>query len=208
MDGQAPTTPTPQAGDQPGQQQPDANVAQAAPVANAADTDKLIRQLRQENAERRVREKELADKLKIIEDAKLSEAEKQAKHLKELEAGASDAQARAGELELRLNVERKARKLGIVDEEAAFALMDKTKVVYGDDGRLDAASVETALAGLLQERKWLKGREIPEIPVVSPTNAQKPEARGVLTLKDVEGMTSEQINDRWEEVQQALRSGR
>jgi len=206
MADQASTETTPQAGDNTGAQQPEQASAQVAPAANAAETDKIIQSLRKENAERRVREKELADKLKGFEDARLSEDEKRAKRIKELEEAEGKAANRANELELRLAVERTARRIGIVDEEAAFSLMDKSKISY-EGGRLDVSSVEAELKALLAARSWLKAKTMPETPVVPATNPSK-QSPNTLSIADIRAMSQVEINARWDEVQKVLGNGK
>lgn len=202
MADQASTETTPQAGEQNGGQQPEQASAQAAPATNVADADKIITSLRKENAERRVREKELAEKLKVYEDAKLSNDEKLANRIKDLEASGKTAIDRANELELRLAVERAARKTGIVDEDAAYSLMNKDNLSYVD-GHLDTASVEAELSALVGARPWLKAKAAPDTPVIPATNPQK-QLPGLLTRADIERMRPEEVNARWDEVQRAL----
>lgn len=204
MEGQASTNSAPVTGDQTGTQQPDAKDAQGASVVNAAETD-LIKSLRSENAARRIKEKELSEKLKAFEDAKLSDDEKRANRIKELEESNTAATGRAKELELRLAVERAARRLGIVDEEAAYALMDKSHIVY-EDGALSAQSVDNELKALLATRTWLKAKTAPDTPVAPPTNPQRQPANA-LSPADIRAMSSEEINTRWDEVQKVLQKG-
>lgn len=204
MEGQASTNSAPVTGDQTGTQQPDAKDAQGASVVNAAETD-LIKSLRSENAARRIKEKELSEKLKAFEDAKLSDDEKRANRIKELEESNTAATGKAKELELRLVVERAARRLGIVDEDAAFALMDRSHIVY-EDGALSTQSVDNELKALLATRTWLKAPTAPNTPAVPPTNPQR-QPVNTLTAADIKSMTQAEINARWDEVQRALQNG-
>lgn len=105
-----------------------------------------VKGLRKEAASHRTRVRELEAKLKEHEDAKLSETEKLQKRVAELEA---QAQAH-GEERLRYEVMLAAEKLGIVDSDAAYRLLDRDSL---EDGK-----VEEALRKLAAAKPYLVSR--------------------------------------------------
>jgi hypothetical protein len=174
----------------------------------ANEADKTIRALRDENAKRRIREKELEEKLQKIEESQKTESQKQAERVKALEAFESTAKPEIQSLKLRLNVERTARQLGIVDEEAAFRLMDTKAITYGDDGEPNADTVKAALDALTTARPWLKGSQTPPPPPTTPpTRTTNPSNGGTvkLTPEVIAKMSPDEVNARWDEVQAFLR---
>ena len=112
------------------------------------------------------------------------------------------AEERARMLELRLAVERSARRAGVVDEDAAFQLLDRSRVEWDETGA--PANVETLLEELLRRKPWLRQpREVPA-PAVNLTNPAR-EAPRRLTREAIRRMTPEEINANWEAIEAALR---
>lgn len=97
--------------------------------------------------------KKAAGRLKEIEDANLSEIEKAKKASADAEARAQAAEARAREITTRLEVERQARRLNIVDEDAAYRLLEAGAITYGDGGQ--PTNVEELLKELVKARPYL-----------------------------------------------------
>jgi hypothetical protein len=117
--------------------------------------------------------------------------------LEETEHRARTAEERARSLEVRLEVERFARRAGIVDEDAAFRLLDTGRVEYDATGK--PTNVETLVRELAEARPWLvEGR------AGSPMNPPRDDFR-TLTVEAIRRMTPEQINANWEAIQAVLR---
>ncbi len=155
--------------------------APAAPQAGTQVTDveqlqKLLNAANAEAAKHRT-------KLKEIDDAGKSEAQK----LKEANE-ALTAQTRL------LQVQLTAQKLGIVDPEAAAALLP---------ANTPSDQIETQLALMLAARPWLKGTAAPvNTPGVNP-----PKTPGSgLTIEQIRLMSADEINSRWAEVEAVMKT--
>ncbi|MCC6727894.1 MAG: hypothetical protein IT208_00985 [Chthonomonadales bacterium] len=106
------------------------------------------------------------------------------------------------ELLTRLEVERHARRLGLVDEEAAWRLLDAAAVERDAAGR--PTNVEALLREMARARPWLAAAEPPGGGVSAANPAG---GRGVrLSRDEIRRMTPEQINANWAAVQAALQS--
>lgn len=214
MEGQEPTTPSPQAGDPTGNEQPATSAPQAGASVN--DSERFQRELEESRRQTAGYRKTLRDteaKLKQIEDAQLSDGEKAKKELDELRGYKSSTSEAVKSLNLQMAVERTARRLGVVDEEAAFALMDKSKIEYGEDGKPNGDTVQQSIESLLAAKPWLKpaptpAPAAPNSPSLTPANPGKTPITGTLTSEDIKKMSQSEINARWAEVSLALQSGR
>ncbi len=148
-DGQVPET-TASAGNETG----------AAPSGSSGSEKfdaEYVRQLREEAAKHRTEKAAAQAELKKLQDAQLSDAERQSKRLAELEAQSQRFDADKRDLQARLTVEREARKLGVIDEDAAYRLLDSSKLKFDDDGRPTNAG--DLLKELVRERPYLSGQE-------------------------------------------------
>lgn len=95
-----------------------------------------------------------AAKLDEIEKANLSEAEKLKAELEAAKAEGTERLTKAEQRLLKAEVKAQAAELGIVDAEAALALMDKSEVKIGEDD--EVSGVKEALGRLLEAKPWLK----------------------------------------------------
>jgi len=174
----APATPPAQAAGN-----PPAAPAPAAPAPQAGtqltDVSELQKALNAANAEA-ARHR---TKLKEIEDAGKTEAQK----LKESNETLS-AQNRLFQVQLT------AQKLGIVDPEAAAKLLPADT---------PADQIENQLTLMLAARPWLKGTIAP--PNTPPGNPPKTPGSG-LTIEQIKLMSADEINARWTEVEAALKA--
>lgn len=172
----APVTPPAQAAGDPAQP---ATPATPAPQVGTQVTDveqlqKLLNAANAEAADKRA-------KLKAIEDANKTEAQK----LKE----AHDALAVQNRT---LLVQVKAQQLGIVDPEAAAALLP---------ANTPAEQIEAQLTLMLAARPWLKGQPTP----LQDTSAGNPPKTGSgLTIEQIKKMTPDEITARQAEVDAVL----
>lgn len=143
-----------------------------------SELDRMKRELaatRQEAAGYRV-------KLKEYEQASMTELQRAQAQAKEAQDKLSAHEARVREMSLRIEIERAARKLGIVDEDAAARLIDSSAITLGADGKV--SGVDAALDALVKSRPWL----------VSGTQA--PNAGSVANpQRTATAFTREQLND-------------
>lgn len=176
---------------------------------------KLLGDLRKEAGNYRTSAKKAEDDLKKLTDANKTDAEKQADRLKELEKAQEAHQSERRELLTRMEIERLARKLNIVDEEAAYRLMDLAGVEY-DQQSGKPTNVEKLLQELAKARPYLVAQQgTDKGSGGSGTGAQGGSAanggtgRGAtLTIDQIKGMTRDQINANWDAVQKALAGGK
>jgi hypothetical protein len=122
-------------------------------------------------------------KLKTIEDANKTEAQK----LKE----SHDLLTAQNRL---LSVQVTAQKLGIVDPEAAAALLP---------ANTPADQIEAQLTLMLVQRPWLKGQAV--LPNTPPGNPPKTPGSG-LTMEQIKTMSTDEINARWAEVEAVMKT--
>lgn len=175
---------------------------QAAEEQERFDTE-YVRRLRAEAAEYRRKLRELESKVKADEEAKMTEHERLQKRLAELERKEIEyqqfLQARTLEYEVKLH----AAKLGIVDPDAAYRLIDISQVEFGEDGK--PTNIERVLKDLVVRKPYLAGIGSGS---VSPTNP----AQGRISGQQV--FTRSQLRDpkffaaNRDAIMQAMREGR
>jgi hypothetical protein len=137
--------------------------------------------------------------------SRVEETERAEKERDEARKASELAQESLKQAHLRMEVERQARKLNIVDEDAAFQLLDKAQIVFDNEGK--PINVGRLLEDMARQRAWLVGAD----QKVSGGGTSNP-ARGgrgaALALEDVRKMTPEQINERWGEVRQVMKGSK
>lgn len=133
---------------------------------------------------------ELAAKLKSIEDASLTEAEKLKKAADEASGKVTAAEARLRETLTRLEIERAARRLSIVDEDAAYRLLDQGKIEYDSNGA--PTNVGSLLDALVKAKPYLVGSGDGGSGGGS-SNPGRGRGAGDLTRADLAKMTPSQI---------------
>lgn len=141
------------AGAQPGQE----------PAAEQFDAE-YVRKLRAEAAEYRKRLRELEQKAQEQENAKLSETERLQKRLAELEREQAAYQRERQERTLKYETMLAASRLGIVDPDAAYKLLDLAGIEFDEDGT--PRNIEAALKELLKAKPYL----VAQSSGGSPTN--------------------------------------
>lgn len=99
--------------------------------------------------------KKLQSALKAYEDKDKSEVEKLTGEAKTATEQLTAAQTRAQDLAVQLFVERAARKLGFIDEDDAYRLIDRKAIEFDDDGDLDTDQVESLLKDLAKAKPHL-----------------------------------------------------
>jgi len=135
------------------------------PAAEQFDAE-YVRKLRAEAADYRKRLRELEQTVKQHEEAKLSETERLQKRLAELEREQAAYQRERQERTLKYETMLAASKLGIVDPEAAYKLLDLTRIEFDEDGT--PRNIEAALKELLKAKPYLAAQ--PAAISGSPTN--------------------------------------
>lgn len=131
----------------------------------------------------------VADKL---ENDKLTEREKLEQQLAAAQRQAIDTDARIAAVAIRAEVRLRATQKGVVDPDAAYALIDRTGILYEDD---NVKGVDAALDALIASKPYLKG-SLPIAPNLNPGGNPGP---APVKLTDAErttarrfGMTDEQ----------------
>lgn len=141
-------------------------------------SEDYVKDLRTEAAKYRTKAKELEGKLQTLPGeitAKVLAAlglepdpdKNFEKQLAEAQAKAQEAEKRANERLVRAEVISLATDMGLVDADAALALMDRTDVTVKDDGTVSGA--KEALEALVAAKPWLKKAEAKQ-PVGGGTN--------------------------------------
>jgi hypothetical protein len=119
-----------------------------------------IAKLREIERQARVQARELAD-LKTAkqaeDDAKLSEQERLSRRVADLEGERAAWKAERRELLIRQAVERQARKLRLVDEDAAYRLMDLDALEFDESGL--PTNVDAVLKALAKAKPYLVAPE-------------------------------------------------
>ncbi len=174
--------------------------------AQAAEEERFdteyVRKLRAEAADYRKRLRELEGKVKAEEEAKMTEQERLQKRLAELERQSTEYQQTIQTRTLEYEVKLHAARLGVVDPEAAYRLLDMKQVEFDEDGK--PANIEKALRALIAAKPYLAGGG----GQISPTNP----AQGRVSGQQV--FTRSQLRDpqffaaNREAIMQAMREGR
>lgn len=129
-----------------------------------------VKLLRAEAAKHRKEAADTAARLKALEDAALSETEKRDKRLSELETQQADWQRERQELITRQEVNAASIRLKIVDPDAAYALLDHSKIV-SENGK--PTNIDELLTALVKAKPYL----LP--PAASSGNHANPASSGV-----------------------------
>lgn len=174
--------------------------------AQAAEEERFdaeyVRKLRAEAAEHRKRLRELEGKVKADEEAKMTEQEKLQKRLAELERKETEYQQALQARTLEYEVKLHAARLGVVDPEAAYRLLDLKQIEFDEDGK--PVNLEKVMKDLIAKKTYLVGQQ----SAVSPTNP----AQGRVSGQQV--FTRSQLRDpkffaaNRDAIMQAMREGR
>ncbi len=115
-----------------------------------------VKRLRSEAADYRKKLRELEQVVKQHETEKLSETEKLQQRLAELEREQATYQTERQERTVRYEVLLAANKLGVIDPDAAYKLLDTAAIEFDEDGR--PKNIEQALRALITARPYLAGQ--------------------------------------------------
>lgn len=129
-------------------------------------------------------------------EAELSETQKLQAKVAELEKLAETQKRERQETMTRFMVEAAAGKLGVVDTEAAFKLLEPEALTYNEAG--EPTNVEQVVKDLIARKPFLAAAG-------STSAANPPSGRATaLTLDEIKRMSPDEINRRWDEVQVIL----
>jgi small-conductance mechanosensitive channel len=174
---------------------------QAVEEQERFDTE-YVRKLRAEAADYRKRLRELESKVKAEEEAKMTEQERLQKRLAELERKETEYQMTLQARTLEYEVKMHATRLGVVDPDAAYRLLDLKQIEFDDDGK--PLNIEKVLKELVAKKSYL----VSSNSSPSPTNP----AQGRVSGQQV--FTRSQLRDpkffaaNREAILQAMREGR
>lgn len=175
------------------------------PLAQQAEekVDPIVSRLKAEAAEYRRKLRELEAKVKADEDAKLSETERLQRRLAELEREQALWQRERQERTLKYETMLAASRLGIVDPEAAYRLLDLSKLEFDEDGQ--PKNLEQALRDLVKAKPYLAGQQT--VTAGSPTNPATGQQRaGTFTTSQLSDYRFWQQHR--EEILRAMAEGR
>lgn len=115
-----------------------------------------VRALRKEAAQYRTRLKALEDAQRAADDAKLSDQEKLQKRLAELERAAAEASSNLQKRVVEYEVKLAASRLGIVDPDAAWRLIDASSLEFDESGK--PKNLDRVLSDLLKAKPYLSAQ--------------------------------------------------
>jgi hypothetical protein len=153
------------------------STTQVEMTGDTEDTKAIAEALKEARADAikwRSRLREMEAQQQAAQDAELSESERQAKRLADMERALEQQQQHTRSLALESAVAMRANALGIVDAEVAVALLDRDALDYDDSGRPDADSLDMALKRLIKAKPYLKTAQAPS----SPANPARSEPVG------------------------------
>ncbi len=146
------------------------------------------------------------EKLRAAEEAaakaKLTDEERRTAELKAAQDGLNETQRQLQAARLETAVERTAQRLGIVDGDAAYRLLDSSAVEFDDSGK--PTNVQALLEGLLESRPWLKGGAGQPTTTGGSASAPARSREGGLTVEAIRKMSRTEIMQRMDEVTAAL----
>lgn len=141
------------------------------------DAEKLLAQ---------VREKQEAEKSELQKAMEMADAkDKQLQALME----------RQKELVVQSGVTTIANRLGIIDPDAAYRLLDKSAIEYDENGQ--AKNIEPLLVSMLKDRPYLTGKG---------ASAMNPGRTRKFSREEIERMTPAEINKNWDAIQEYLKA--
>lgn len=164
--------------------------------AGQPDAENIIKSLRSENAKHRTELKDVKAQLEQFKLAQMSETEKAAARLQQLEAENAKLLTDRRNNALTSAITTAAARLGVKHVDAALKLIDTSALDIADDGKVSGA--DAAMRDLVKQYPGLFGA-----PVDNPGNPDTGR-RGGLTLDEIKRMTPEQYIERKAEVDAVL----
>lgn len=206
----------PQAGNDPGQA-PDPDTTDDPQAGEGGSSPEELRRARSDAAKYRqqLRDtqktvKELQEKVQADDDAKKSELQKLTERTQSLESQVREKDGRVKSLSLENAVVKRASGMGIVDPDAAYRLLDADAVEYDDNGK--PTNIEDLLKDLVEAKPYLRGKandpDNPKSKSDTSTTLPNGKKKTALSHSDIEKMSDDEINARWDEVQLVLAQSR
>ena len=171
-----------------------------------ADYDRIIADLRRENAGHRTENQRIAADLKKLQDAQLTDQQKRERDFAEMQTKTLEQELTLQRLHLENAGMRLAPSLGIADPSAAIALVQAEHA--GDiqreaDGTIK--NLDALLKKVLADHPVLAGaaQAQPRPPASSggATNPGRAAGNGGLTLEQIKSMPMRERMARWEEIE-------
>jgi hypothetical protein len=136
-------------------QQAEAASATESGAEGVASLRRKLSDFERDNAKYRERLRTFEQAEQERQQASLSELQKAQQKIAELEQLDADRAEKLQSERLRYRVEAGAAKRQFVDPEAAYALLDRSKVEFDDEGH--PRNVDALLQQMAKERPWLTG---------------------------------------------------
>lgn len=150
--------------------------------------------------------KELQDAAKEKEDAEKTELQKVIDRATLLESQLREKDEKVKHLTLRQEVLLAAGSQSIIDPDGAYRLLDTAQVEYDEEG--NPTNIDDLLTKLVEAKPYLKGSGsgggAPRPKSSTSTSHPDGDKKRPLTKADVEAMTDDEVNARWDEVQLVL----
>lgn len=162
---------------------------------DAASLMAELKRVRREAAKYRTDLRQLQTQAEEAQRAQLPEVDRLKADLAAAQRQIAEREAQVAEQRLRSAVLAAAARQGFVDPEDAFRMLDREAL--GENGSVDG--IEEALGALRKAKPYLVRSAAS--PALQPTN---PAGQRSLTKADVAGMTADEINRRWDEVEKVL----
>lgn len=177
--------------------------AATAPDEQLGDSGRKALEAERKAAREATKRAEAAEKaLADIRAAQMTESEKRDAELEVLRKAQSDWQRERNEMLLANTVERQASKLGFADPADALAMLDRTSIETGDDGR--PANVDTLLSDLAKSKPYLLARRVTGSADASGSAVQP----GLPTFTRAQLRDHAFFTEHRTEIEAALRAGR
>lgn len=139
----------------------------------------------------------IVQKSREREQAEMTELQKAQADKAELEKRLEQAAAAQKALTLQTDIVSLSAKLGIVDADAAFRLLDKDAIQFDANGK--PTNTEALLNDLLKAKPYLVG---------AGTSAMNPGRARKFSRDEIEKMSPAEINKNWDAIKDSLESGR
>lgn len=139
----------------------------------------------------------IVQKSREREQAEMTELQKAQAANAELEKRLEQAAAAQKALAMQSDIVALSAKLGIVDADAAYRLLDKGAIEFDANGK--PTNTEALLNDLLKAKPYLAG---------GGTSAMNPGRARKFSREEIEKMTPAEINKNWDAIKESLESGR
>lgn len=139
--------------------------AQETTAFTQADVDRILKERLAQERKKYADYDTLKAKVQEVEAASLSEAEKTAKRLQELETQNQQLASERQELSIRAAITEAAAAAGL-PADAAYRLIDKTALTTADDGKIQNAA--ELVKGVVEAYPGLVRNPSPRVPAANP----------------------------------------